>query len=97
MIEDKEKITLGEFKAWLAGLILGKNGAIPDLEDWKQIKVMLDKVEEKKEYVTLPSPPTTYPWDLEPRERRYGPIKYTWTDGTVADDLVKLVDGWYKE
>ena len=120
MIEDKEKITLSEFKAWLAGLILGKKGALPDLEDWKQIKVMLDKVEEEKEIVTVPSSPIpypvdpTYPWQLE--TQRYGPIqteKYYWSDNTgtpllggqvtISDtdatmkDLMKIVDGWYKE
>ena len=47
MIENEEEITLTEFKAWLAGLIRGKQGAIPDLEDWKAIRETLDKVTEK--------------------------------------------------
>ena len=39
-----ETITFGEFKMWLQGLIRGKNGALPDTDDWKEIKKMLDKV-----------------------------------------------------
>ncbi len=44
MIENQEEITFAEFKAWLAGLIRGKGGALPDLEDWKAIKETMDKV-----------------------------------------------------
>ena len=94
MIENKEKITLGEFKAWLAGLILGKKGILPDLEDWKQIKIMLDKVEEEKEVVTIPSPAPypapTYPWDT--RGPVYGPGTTRWSDNTsvVNVDWKKL-------
>lgn len=44
MIENQETITFAEFKAWLVGLIRGKNGAMPDLNDWVQIKSMMDKV-----------------------------------------------------
>ncbi len=44
MIENQEEISLAEFKAWLAGLIRGKRGALPDLDDWKAIKETLDKV-----------------------------------------------------
>lgn len=52
---NKETITFGEFRSWLTGLILGKRGALPDLDDWKEIKKMMDKVEEKGvEYVPLP-------------------------------------------
>lgn len=55
-IEDKEVITFDEFRAWLAGLIRGKRGALPDLEDWKMIKMMIDKVEVEKEVVNVPQP-----------------------------------------
>lgn len=53
--EEQETITFNEFKTWLLGLIQGKNGALPDLDDWKEIKLMLDKVhvpeaEEKQDY-----------------------------------------------
>lgn len=44
MIDTEEEITFAEFKAWLAGLIRGKRGALPDLEDWKAIKKLMDKV-----------------------------------------------------
>lgn len=45
-MENKESITVSEFKAWLSGLIRGKNGQLPNIEDWKVIKTMLDKVKE---------------------------------------------------
>ncbi len=44
MIDNQEEISLAEFKAWLAGLIRGKRGALPDLDDWKAIKETLDKI-----------------------------------------------------
>lgn len=45
-LEQEETITFTEFKAWLTGLVRGKGGALPDLEDWKQIKIMIDRVDE---------------------------------------------------
>jgi len=45
MFEHKEQITFIEFRTWLSGLIKQKHGALPDLDDWKQIKVMLDIVD----------------------------------------------------
>ena len=71
-IENRETITFYEFQMWLAGLIRGKQGAIPDLEDWRLIKKMLDKVEPEKEivkeYITVPSPrePDPSPWPSIP-------------------------------
>jgi hypothetical protein len=44
MIDNQKEISLAEFKAWLAGLIRGKRGALPDLDDWKAIKETLDKI-----------------------------------------------------
>ena len=67
MIE-KETITFDEFRAWLTGLIVGKRGALPDLDDWKQIKQMMDKVVPEKETITIHVPTTPvqpephYPW-----------------------------------
>lgn len=52
MIND-ETIDFKEFRAWLTGLIVGKRGALPDLDDWKQIKIMIDKVEEREPTPTL--------------------------------------------
>jgi len=52
-LENAEKITYNELRAWMTGLIRGKRGAIPDLEDWKQIKIMMDKVQ--PEVVTIPA------------------------------------------
>lgn len=57
----KEKITVAEFKAWLEGLVFGKRGALPDLEDWKMIKQMVDRIKEQ------PVEDKSYPsvdWDL---------------------------------
>ena len=66
--ESKEVITFDEFKAWLTGLIVGKRGALPDLEDWKQIKKMMDKVvpetiiEEREVFKDFPFPSDPQPW-----------------------------------
>ena len=43
--EQKEEITFAEFTAWLTGVIRGKGGELPDLDDWKQIKLMMQKVQ----------------------------------------------------
>ncbi len=40
----RKRVTVDEFKAWLNQLIINKKGALPDLQDWKSIKEMLDKV-----------------------------------------------------
>lgn len=62
MVENQDKLTVKEFKAWLVGLIRGKGGKLPDFDDWKQIKIMLDKVEEEKVNITFPSDPQPQPW-----------------------------------
>ncbi len=61
-IENKDDITFNEFRAWMTGLIRGKRGALPDLEDWKQIKIMMDKVEEGKKSQDFPLQPTYDPY-----------------------------------
>jgi len=84
MVENKNEITINEFKAWLVGLIRGKNGDLPNLDDWKQIKTMLDKVQEETVYVekeVMPWSPYTpsYPYQPSP------PYPYTpimWGDLT---------------
>ena len=43
-IKSKEKISFDEFKAWVNGLLYGKGRAVPDADDWKEIKNMLEKV-----------------------------------------------------
>ncbi len=40
----RKGITFDEFKAWVNQLIVDKKGALPDLNDWKEIKKMMDKV-----------------------------------------------------
>lgn len=75
----KETITFKEFKHWITGLIQGKGGALPDLDDWEMIKKMMDKVEVPEErsnqkpafpFPTIPPPP------CDPCEY------YRWSDGT---------------
>lgn len=72
----EETITIAEFKSWLAGLIQGKRGALPDMEDWKLIKQMLDKVKENNpEYIPYyPNPFPQYPSWTEPR---WNPLEWT--------------------
>lgn len=43
-IELKDEITLDEYKAWLTGMLRGKGSKLPDLNDWKVIKKMTDKI-----------------------------------------------------
>jgi hypothetical protein len=43
--ESKSYVSFEEFRAWLLGLIQGKKGVLPDIDDWKLIKKMLDKVD----------------------------------------------------
>ncbi len=74
--EVKEEITFNEFKAWLTGLIRGKRGQLPDLEDWKQIKVMVDKVEPEEETITLPTSITPYD------NTNTSPLVPKWSDQT---------------
>ncbi len=60
---NKETISFLEFRAWLTGLIVGKKGALPDLEDWKQIKEMLDKVVPDAITIQQPLQPAPMPVD----------------------------------
>lgn len=79
---NKETITIKEFKAWLTGLVVGKGGALPDLDDWKMIKQMIDKVEEEPAPVLQPAivPPTypSYPTPVCPSP----PMQPQWTPNT---------------
>ncbi len=82
MIENKETITYDEFRAWMTGLIVGKRGALPDLEDWKMIKKMMDKVVPEKEVITIPSIPAE---PIQP----YNPAPYQpWYPGPYVGDPV---------
>lgn len=71
MTEDKENISFIEFKAWLTGLIRGKNGEIPNLDDWKQIKLMMDKVNDNEPQYIPPMitehTPLMSPWYTSPQ------------------------------
>lgn len=90
---NKDHITFDEFKAWLNGLIMGKNGTLPDTEDWKVIKQMMDKVVADKEYITEPYP---YPIPMRPlppirpyEEPWTTPEAPIWNDGTGWDPFKK--------
>lgn len=72
-IELKDEITLDEYKAWLTGMLRGKGNQLPDLNDWKAIKKMTDKIIPDVVEVQNPMPyiaPTPYvepeplPWWL---------------------------------
>lgn len=43
-IELQDEITVDEYKAWLTGLLRGKGNTLPNLDDWKSIKKMTDKI-----------------------------------------------------
>lgn len=44
-IEDHDLITVAEFKEFIKDLILNKkNGNLPDYDDWKEIKQMMDRI-----------------------------------------------------
>ena len=43
-IKSKEKISFGEFKAWINGMLYGKGRFLPNSADWKEIKQMMEKV-----------------------------------------------------
>lgn len=70
-IELQDEITVDEYKAWLTGLLRGKGSQLPDLNDWKMIKKMTDKI--VPEVVEVPAPawpqyPTPqYPTTPEPQ------------------------------
>lgn len=76
-VELKEDITFDEFKAWLTGLIRGKGGALPDLDDWRNIKEMIDKVVPEKEIVNIPIPAPADPPPFSPPWPGYNPIWVT--------------------
>lgn len=65
-MEEQETITYMEFRAWMVGLIRGKGGALPDMDDWVKIKEMMDKVVPEKETVTIPIPRDTAPYQPHP-------------------------------
>jgi hypothetical protein len=80
MNEEKNTITIAEFKSWLMGLMCGKKGSLPDIEDWKVIKQMLDKVEENEKCVSMPHISMPYIQKHNGPEVSDGePIKITYT------------------
>lgn len=83
-MEEKTSITLDEFKAWLAGLIVGKQGVLPDTKDWKRIKEMLDKVEPEVVQVPVPSNPLPITPPLVPDP--YDPYRWPQTPQWPSDD-----------
>ena len=92
-IEKCEEITFNEFRAWMTGLIRGKRGALPDLEDWKQIKIMMDKVEESRKTVDFPLQPTYAPTifrdppPFQPVEQPWYNPNQIWCTSTSTDGI----------
>lgn len=43
-MSEENTITFNEFKSFITGLIRGKKGVLPDVDDWAEIKKMMDKV-----------------------------------------------------
>lgn len=58
--ELEDGITFSEFEMWLQGLIEGKNGALPDFDDWKRIKEMMDRVVPDVQEIVSPAPVDLY-------------------------------------
>ena len=91
-IKSKEKISFGEFKAWINGMLYGKGRFLPNSADWKEIKQMMEKVvpdvvemqnPETPFFPTLPSTPIV-PYDAPEVE----PLKppFTVTCGVNEND-----------
>jgi len=86
-IENCDEISFNEFRAWMIGLIRGKRGELPDIEDWKQIKTMMDKVKDGKGPMDFPQSPYRStilgdPTPLQPEEQPwYNPYKI-WCNAT---------------
>ena len=59
-LEEAESITIDNYRFWLKEFILGLGGRVPNIEEWKIIKHMLDKVEQD-EYATDDKPGWTEP------------------------------------
>ncbi len=60
-VELKEEITFDEFKAWMMGLVRGKGSKLPNIDDWRIIKTMMDKVVPDKETIIQHTPIYTHP------------------------------------
>lgn len=71
-IELKDEITVEEYKAWLTGLLRGKGSQLPDLNDWKVIKKMTDKI--VPDVVEVPQPT----WPQYPSEPYKFPDPQPW-------------------
>lgn len=92
MTENQETITLNEFKAWLVGLIRGKNGALPDLDDWNVIKNMIDKI--VPETTIVKEKEVVYPSLPYEQDKPWYPTlpNHVWYDNTYT--MEKLFDNW---
>ena len=92
-LEEQESITYDEFRAWLTGLIRGKRGALPDLNDWKIIKTMMDKVVVPQEQVVNPLPIDPYPPSFPPYIPQgpydtptWNPLSPNWQNPIICGD-----------
>ena len=48
--DDYDYITVNEFKNFIYDMVKAKGGALPDLEDWKLIKNMMDMLYDEEDY-----------------------------------------------
>ena len=97
-IKSKEKISFGEFKAWINGMLYGKGRFLPNSADWKEIKQMMEKVvpdvvemqnPETPFFPTLPYTPTMpYESPKTPEvEPWQPPFPVTCGSGKITDSL----------
>ncbi len=68
-VELKVEISFDEFKAWMNGLLRGKGSQLPNIDDWRVIKNMMDKVVPDTETIVQHTPIYTNP-----------PIHPTWEE-----------------
>ena len=105
-IKSKEKISFDEFKAWVNGLLYGKGRTVPDADDWKEIKNMMEKVvpdvvevqdPETPFFPTLPQAPIV-PYD-SPKTPEVEPWKppfpVTCENNNNSNDMTPYREGIY--
>jgi len=70
-VELKDEITFDEFKAWMNGLVRGKGSQLPNIDDWRMIKKMMDKVvpdvEKIIQHTPIYAPPVTPSYEKYPQ------------------------------
>lgn len=90
--EETSPITFLEFKAFMFGLIQGKQGKLPDFDDWVKIKHMMDRVvPEQKDVPFFPNLPHIPPMDYTPfKTLPYEPAPW-WVNPITCDNTQTVV------